>query len=84
MIINLLNSIEILSNSINSFIENCLLDERLLMIVTNLTPILGYDKCSAIALKAYDENKNIKEVIDEMGLKFEEDIDKLLDPKRMV
>ncbi|MFX0179886.1 MAG: class II fumarate hydratase, partial [Candidatus Hodarchaeota archaeon] len=96
MIVNLLNSIEILSNAINSFIDHCLLDikanqtqiksqlERLLMIVTNLTPILGYDKCSAIAMKAYDENKSIKEVVDEMGLKFEEDIDKLLDPKRMV
>ncbi|MFX1268745.1 MAG: class II fumarate hydratase, partial [Promethearchaeota archaeon] len=96
MIVNLLNSIQILSNAINSFMENCLLDieanqdhiksqlERLLMIVTNLTPILGYDKCSAIAMKAYDENKSIKEVIDEMGLKFEEDLDKLLDPKRMV
>jgi len=54
------------------------------MIVTNLTPLIGYDKCSAIALKAYDEDKSIKEVIDEMGLKFEENIDKLLDPKRMV
>ena len=96
MIANLLDSIEIISNAINSFVENCLLDiqvnkihiknqlDRLLMIVTNLTPLIGYDKCSAIAMKAYDENKSIKEVIKEMGLKFEEDLDKLLDPTKMV
>ncbi|MFX1457339.1 MAG: class II fumarate hydratase [Promethearchaeota archaeon] len=96
MIFNLLNSIEIISSGINSFIDHCLLDlkvnkdhinsqlENLLMLVTNLTPYIGYDKCSAIALKAYDENKSIKEVIEEMGIKLDENLDKLLDPKKMV
>ena len=54
------------------------------MLVTNLTPLIGYDKCSAIAIKAYNENKSIKEVIEEMGIELEEDLDKLLDPKKMV
>ena len=96
MIFNLLESIEIISNSINSFIDHCLLDlkanknqinsqlENLIMLVTNLTPIIGYDKCSAIAIKAYDENKTIKEVIEEMGIELDEDLDKILDPKKMV
>jgi len=96
MIFNLLESIEILSNSILSFIENCLLDikvnkthiasqlDNLLMLVTNLTPIISYDKCSAIAIKAYDENKSIKEVIEEMGIELDEELDELLDPKKMV
>ena len=96
MIFNLLESIEIISNSINSFIDHCLLDikvnrdqidsqlENLLMLVTNLTPIIGYDKCSAIAIKAFDENKSIKEVIQEMGIELDEDLDKILDPKKMV
>jgi len=96
MIFSLLESIEILANSINSFIDHCLLDikankkqinsqlENLLMLVTNLTPIIGYDKCSEIAIKAYDENKSIKEVIKEMGIDLDEDLDKLLDPKKMV
>ena len=96
MIFNLLNSLEILSNGINSFIKYCLLNikineehinsqlKNLLMLVTNLTPLIGYDKCSAIAIKAYNENKSLKEVIEEMGIEFDEDLDKLLDPKKMV
>jgi fumarate hydratase class II len=96
IIYNLLDSIKILSNGIHSFIDNCLLDlkaneiqinsqlERLIMTVTNLNPYIGYDKCSEIAQKAFNEGKTIKEVIREMGLEFEEDLDKLLDPKKMV
>ncbi len=96
MIVNLLESIELLSNGINSFIDYCLLDikvnndsvksqlDNLLMLVTNLVPIIGYDKCSKIAIKAYDENKNLKEVIKEMGIELDEDLDDLLDPKKMV
>ena len=96
MIFNLLDSIKILSAGINSFIENCLKDlkaninqinsylERMLMIVTNLSPLIGYDKTSEIVQKAYREDKTIKEVIIEMGLELKEDLDELLDPKKMV
>jgi fumarate hydratase class II len=96
MIYNLLESIEILSAGIDSFIQHCLKDlkanvdqinyhlERTLMIVTNLSPIIGYDKASEIAQRAYKEGKTIKEAILEMGLEFKENIDELLDPKRMV
>jgi fumarate hydratase class II len=93
IITNLLESIEILSNAINSFKKNCLKGiqvnkdqikeqlERLLMLVTNLTPIIGYDKCSEIAINAYKSGKSIKEVIKEMGLEFEQDLDELLDAR---
>ena len=96
MIYCLLESIEILTNGITSFTNHCLLDlkvniaqinsqlEKLLMLVTNLTPILGYDTCSQIAIKAYNENKSIKEVIKEMDIKLDQDIDELLNPKKMV
>ncbi|MFX0188930.1 MAG: class II fumarate hydratase [Candidatus Hodarchaeota archaeon] len=96
MIYSILDSINILSNGVNSFIENCLkgleanIDniksqlDRMLMIVTNLNPIIGYDKASEIAKKAYKENKTIKQVIREMGIEIKEDLDKLLDPKKMV
>ena len=95
MIINLLESIEILIGGINSFIEHCLKSlkinkeqikdqlERMLMIITRLTPILGYDKCSEIAQKAFKEGKTIREVIKETGLQIE-NLDELLDPKKMV
>ena len=96
MIYTILDSINILSNGIKSFTENCLkglkanIDniksqlDRMLMIVTNLNPIIGYDKAAEIAQKAYKENKTIKEVIFEMGIEIKGDLDDLLDPKKMV
>ncbi|MCK4381486.1 MAG: class II fumarate hydratase [Candidatus Lokiarchaeota archaeon] len=95
MIMNVLESIEILIGGINSFINHCLVGleantekinehlERMLMVVTNLTPIIGYDKCSEIAQRAYKEGKTCREVIKEMGLKID-NLDELLDPKKMV
>jgi fumarate hydratase class II len=95
MIINLLESIDILIGGTNSFIDNCLLNlkanteqinkqlEQMLMLVTNLAPIIGYDKCSEIAQRAYKEGKSCKVVIKEMGLKID-NLDELLDPKKMV
>jgi len=95
MIINILESFNILIGGINSFIDHCLLNlkantdqinenlEAMLMLVTNLIPIIGYDKCSEIAQRAYKEGKSCKVVIKEMGLKID-NLDELLDPKKMV
>ena len=95
MIVNVLESIDILIGGINSFIGNCLVDlkanaeqidsnlEQMLMLVTNLIPIIGYDKCSEIAQRAYKEGKSCKVVIKQMGLKID-NLDELLDPKNMV
>ena len=93
---NILESMEILTNGINSFIDNCLSGlkpnieninnqlDRMLMVVTNLNPIIGYDKASEVAQKAYKENKTIKEVIKELDIEIEGDLDELLDPRKMV
>ncbi|MFX0046662.1 MAG: lyase family protein, partial [Candidatus Hermodarchaeota archaeon] len=95
MIVNVVESIEILIGGINSFINHCLVElkaniekidsnlEQMLMLVTNLTPILGYDQCSEIAHRAFKEGKSIKGVIKELGLKID-NLDELLDPKKMV
>ncbi|MFX0002817.1 MAG: class II fumarate hydratase [Candidatus Hodarchaeota archaeon] len=96
MIYKILESIKILNNGINSFIEYCLKDlkvniktinsqlERTLMIITKLNPLIGYDKAAEIAQKAYKENKTIKEVIMELGIKINGDLDEILDPRKMV
>lgn len=96
MISNLLESIKILSGGMNSFVKNCLKElsvnttqidahlERILMIVTNLVPIIGYDKASEIAQKAYKSGKTIKEVILESELKIDQKLDDLLNPKNMI
>jgi fumarate hydratase class II len=96
MIINLLDSIKLLTNGINSFVTYCLNGlkankdkinsqlERNLMIVTNLVPLIGYDKASEIARRASRNGKTIKETILKMRVKIEGNLDELLDPKRMV
>ena len=97
MIFNFIESVNIMHGAVNSFIDYCLLGlkankdqinsqlERMLMIVTNLTPLIGYDKCSEIAQRAYKEGKTCRKVIKEMGLDIDDkELDDLLDPKRMV
>lgn len=96
MIYNLLDSMELIANAVQSFIEHCLTDikannehirillERSLMTVTNLSPYIGYDKCAEIAQKAFRENKTIKEVLIELNIKINGNIDELLDPEKMV
>ncbi len=96
MIVNLLHSIRILSNGINSFVEHCLEGlkantnhielqlERTLMIVTRLTPIIGYDKASEVAKAAHSSGKTIRETLLDMKLEIDGNLDELLDPKRMV
>jgi fumarate hydratase class II len=93
--VNLIDSIELLTNGINSFVKYCLnglkanVDrinsqlEKNLMVVTNLVPLIGYDKASEIARKASRNRKTIKEIILEMGLKIEGNLDELLNPRRM-
>ncbi|MHA2350873.1 MAG: class II fumarate hydratase [Candidatus Thorarchaeota archaeon] len=96
IIVNLLDSISILSNGIVSFTRNCLKElkpniaqiemqlERSLMTITRLVPLIGYDKASEIARKAYESGKTIRETIDEMELEIEGDLDEILDPRKMV
>ena len=95
MIVNLLDSIKLLGAGIESFTENCLKGlkanrehmsrqlEHSLMLVTRLSPLIGYDRASDVAKKAYAEDKTIKEVILEEGIEIE-DLDELLDPSKMV
>jgi fumarate hydratase class II len=96
MIVNLLDSIDLLANGINSFVKNCLnglkanVDrinsqlEKNLMVVTNLVPIIGYDKASEIARRASRTGKTIKQTVLEMGLKIDGNLDELLDPRKML
>lgn len=96
MIANLLDSIELLANGINSFVKNCLnglkanVDrincklEKNLMVVTKLVPIIGYDKASEIARRASRTGRTIKQTVLEMGLKIDGNLDELLDPRKML
>ncbi len=95
IIANILEASNLLSNGITSFVTNCLngirpnlpvIDqhlERSLMIVTRLSPVIGYDKAGEIAKRAHESGKTIRETIIEMGIEID-NIDQLLDPTEMI
>jgi len=55
-----------------------------LMLVTALSPVIGYDKASALAHKAFDENKTLREAAIEAGYISAEEFDKIVVPENMV
>jgi hypothetical protein len=55
-----------------------------LTLVTELSPVIGYDKASAIAHKANDEDMTLKEAALQSGDIDEKRFDEIVDPKRMV
>jgi fumarate hydratase, class II len=55
-----------------------------LMLVTALSPVIGYDKASKIAHYAYDNNLTLKEAALKLGFVNEAVFDKVVDPKKMV
>ena len=57
---------------------------RSLMLVTALSPVIGYDKAAAIAHKAHDENLTLKEAALQSGDIDEQRFDEIVDAKKMV
>ncbi|WP_034263672.1 class II fumarate hydratase [Actinospica robiniae] len=57
--------------------------ERSLMLVTALSPAIGYDKASAIAHKADDEGTTLREAALASGVSADE-FDRVVDPRTMV
>jgi fumarate hydratase class II len=53
------------------------------ILVTALNPVIGYDKAARIAKKAYAEGRSLKEVAAEMTDLSKEELDRLLDPRKM-
>ena len=93
---NILQSIRILSDAINSFRTNCVdgieaNEEKIntnlynsLMLITALNSHIGYDKAAEVAKKAYTDNSSLKEAIIELGYMSGEDFDKFVKPEEMV
>jgi fumarate hydratase class II len=53
------------------------------VLITALTPRIGYERAAAIAGRAFDEGRPIREVTREMSDLSDEEIDRLLDPARL-
>jgi fumarate hydratase class II len=63
---------------INEFVE------RSLMLVTALSPVIGYDKASKIAHYAMDNDLTLRDAALKLGFVGEAEFDRVVDPKKMV
>jgi fumarate hydratase class II len=92
---NFLQSAELLSDSCNSFRQNCIygiipnfkkIDQNLnnsLMLITCLNNKLGYEKCAEIAKCAYKNGTTLKKEAVRLNYLSEKEFDILVDPKKM-
>jgi fumarate hydratase, class II len=55
-----------------------------LMLVTALSPVIGYDKASAIAHRALEQNTTLRDAAVNGGFVSAEEFDRIVDPKKMV
>jgi fumarate hydratase, class II len=95
MLHNVLESIEILSDSIRAFDENCAQGiepnekrikehlENSLMLVTALNPHIGYEKSAKIAITAHKEDLTLREAALKLGFLTAEQFDQWLRPEEM-
>ncbi len=95
-IYNFLQSVRLLSDSLRSFNNHCVvgirpnkekMEENLyrsLMLVTCLNPHIGYENAAATAKKAYKENISLKEACVKLGFLDGEQFDKIFKPEQMV
>ncbi len=58
--------------------------ERSLMLVTALSPVIGYDKASKIAHYALDNDLTLKAAALKLGFVTENEFDRIVDPTKMV
>ena len=91
---NLIQSIEILGSASANLADQCVsglqatdrgpaLVEQGLMLATALAPEVGYDKAAQISKEAYKTGKTIREVARESTDLSEEELDRLLDARKM-
>ncbi len=96
IIYNFLHSVTLLADSCTSFTDHLVkglkanekkIEEYVknsLMLVTALTPKIGYDKAAKIAHKAYAENLSLKEAALHLGFLKEKEFDALMNLKGMI
>ena len=93
---NFLQSARLLAESMDSFRERCVSGikanrekmqenvERSLMLVTALSPKIGYENAAKTAQKAHREGTSLKEACVALGFLSEEAFDECFHPERMV
>ena len=93
---NLIQSIRLLTDVCISFADNCIsgiepnkknitsLMERSLMLVTALTPKIGYDNATIVAKTAHKNGTTLKEEAIALGFVTEEEFNKIVRPEEMI
>ena len=93
---NLIQSMQLLSDSVNSFTTNCLIGitpnkknikqlmEKSLMLVTALVPQIGYDNATKVAKLAHKEGLTLKEAAVRYNFISENSFDKIVKPEKMI
>ena len=93
---NFLQSVRLLADGMTSFEEHCVrgieanrgriaeLMERSLMLVTALTPHIGYDRAAEIAKRAHHDGSTLKQAALALGYVTEQDFERWVRPADMV
>ena len=93
---NILQSLQLVADASKAFNDNCLagitankitIDKLMndsLMLVTALTPLIGYDKAALIAKAAHKNGTSLKQEALKTGLIDEKTFDLTVDPKKMI
>ena len=88
---NLFQSMDVIINAVNSFIDNCLVGitanaekatgwlAKNAILVTALNPVIGYLKGAEVAKEALATNRTVRQVVVEKGYLTAEEADQLLD-----
>jgi len=92
---NLLHSVRLLADSARTFTDFCVVGirpnverirahvENSLMLVTALTPTIGYDKAAEVAKKAHHEGTSLREAVLALGYLTAEEFDRAVRPEAM-
>lgn len=93
---NLLQSVRLLSDAIQSFNDHCAIGleanlnvierhvKNSLMLVTALNPKIGYDNAAKIAKQAHKDGTTLREAAISLGLLSAEEFDQLVRPELMI
>ncbi len=93
---NLLQSINLLADAIDSFDKNCMRGitvnraqmqeylERSLMCVTCLSPVIGYEKAAKMAQTAHADGSSLREACLKLGYMTAEEFDRNYKPEKMI
>jgi fumarate hydratase, class II len=96
IIYNILQSIRLISDACNSFVEHCIegaepnveriksLVNSSLMLVTALNPHIGYDRAAKISKKAHHDGITLREAAIALGELTAEEFDRYVVPEKMI